>query len=127
MMVRQLLVLVEASGRPMGRVGNVCYFCQASYHRHCRSIEISNAVLGSVDGSKCCEACVLYDCAALEKWGEEVHEIWVGNGERFCFEDSHDYSTETREAYLLREQVRTAEGKLWGQRSTSTKDNKRPP
>ena len=67
MMLRQLLVLVEASGHPMGLVDNVCYFCQAYYHRHCRNIEISNAVRGSVDGSKRCEACVLYDCAALEK------------------------------------------------------------
>ena len=36
-----------------------------------RSLKASR---GSVDDSKRCEACVLYQCAALEKWGEDVDE-----------------------------------------------------
>ena len=70
----------------MGLVGNVCYFRQAYHHRHGRSVEISKAVRGAVDDSKHCEACVLCQCAAVERWGEEVDENWVGNGVESCFE-----------------------------------------
>ena len=43
----------------------------------------------------------------------------------FCFEDSHDYSTETREAYLLREQVQMPRdnfGAKEGPQEKTTKD-----
>ena len=42
---------------------------------------------------------MLYECAAFEKWGEEVDENWVGSGAEFCFEGSHNYSKETKRAY----------------------------
>ena len=75
-MVKKLLVQVEAHVGPMGLVGTVCYVCQPYCHRDSRSVEVLNAIRGSVDDSRRCEACVLYECAAFKKWDEDRDVGW---------------------------------------------------
>ena len=60
-------MLVEAHVGPMGLVGTFCYVCQPCCHCDSRSVEVLNAIRGSVDDSRRGEACVWYERAAFEK------------------------------------------------------------
>ena len=91
--------MIKVHLRPMRLVGNVCRFWQAYYHRDSRSVESRDAFRGFVGDSNRYEACVLYECAALEKWGEEVNGDWVGNGAEISFKGSYGYSRDTRSIY----------------------------